>query len=101
MLFGANKDRGLRFDASFRPEIVTGGELGSAYVWDETAENPAPAMALATMNEGEFPVPIGVFQRLSKPSFESGVHAQLMAAAANKKQSLQELLRAGEIWEVS
>ena len=100
LLFGANNDKGLRFDASFRPEIVTGGDLGTAYVWDETAENPAPAMALATMSESEFPVPIGVFRRLIKPSFEAGVRAQIAAAQKDKTQTLNELLRVGEIWEV-
>ena len=101
LLFGPNKDKGLRFDANFRPEIVTGGDLGSAFVWDETAENAAPAMALATMSEAEFPVPVGVFRRREKPAFEVSVRSQIDAAKAKKQQSLRDLLYAGEIWDVS
>ena len=100
LLFGPQKDQGIAFDAQFRPYIVSGAELGKAYVWDETAETPAPAMALATMSETEFPVPIGVFRRREKPSFEAGVQAQLTAAKAKKQESLRDLLYAGEIWTV-
>jgi 2-oxoglutarate ferredoxin oxidoreductase subunit beta len=100
LLFGAQKDKGIAFDANFRPHIVTGADLGKAYVWDETAETPAPAMALATMSEAEFPVPIGVFRRREKPTFETGVQAQMTAAKSKKKESLRDLLYAGEIWDV-
>jgi 2-oxoglutarate ferredoxin oxidoreductase subunit beta len=100
LLFGPQKDKGIAFDAQFRPHIVTGPDLGKAYVWDETAETPAPAMALATMSETEFPVPVGVFRRREKPNFESGVQAQMAAAKAKKKESIRDLLYAGEIWDV-
>ena len=100
LLFGAKKDKGIAFDANFRPYIVTGADLGKAFVWDETAETPAPAMALATMNEAEFPVPIGVFRRREKTAFEVGVQAQIGAAKAKKKETIKDLLRQGEIWDV-
>jgi 2-oxoglutarate/2-oxoacid ferredoxin oxidoreductase subunit beta len=100
LLFGAGKQKGIAFDAQFRPQVVTGDELGKAYVWDETAETPAPAMALATMSETEFPVPIGVFRRREKATFDAGVHAQMTGAKAKKKESLRDLLYAGEIWDV-
>jgi 2-oxoglutarate ferredoxin oxidoreductase subunit beta len=100
LLFGAKKDKGIRFDKNFKPEIVTGASLGDAYVWDETNENPAPAMALATMSEATMPVPIGVFRRRDKPAFEVGVTAQVSQAKSKKQESLQQLLQAGEIWDV-
>ena len=58
-------------------------------------------MALATMSEAEFPVPIGVFRRREKATFEAGVQAQMAAATAKKKESLRDLLFAGEIWDVT
>jgi 2-oxoglutarate ferredoxin oxidoreductase subunit beta len=100
LLFGANKDKGIRFDSHFRPEIVTGSELGTAYVWDETAENPAPAMALATMDEAVMPVPVGVFRRRTRPTFESGVNQQIAVATARKPGSVRDLLLQGEVWTV-
>ncbi|MFM1872835.1 MAG: 2-oxoglutarate ferredoxin oxidoreductase subunit beta, partial [Planctomycetota bacterium] len=100
LLFGANKDKGIAFDAQFRPFVVTGADLGKAYVWDETAETPAPAMALATMSERDFPVPIGVFRRREKATFEAGIQAQIAAARQKKQESLKDMLFAGEIWDV-
>lgn len=100
LLFGANKDKGIAFDAHFRPFIVEGDDLGKAYVWDEMSDTPAPAMALATMDEEVFPVPIGVFRRQDKANFESGVNQQIETAVANNKQSLKDLIYAGETWDV-
>ena len=57
-------------------------------------------MALATMDEGKFPVPIGVFRRQDKPNFEQATVAQVNNAVANNKQSLKDLIYAGEIWDV-
>jgi 2-oxoglutarate ferredoxin oxidoreductase subunit beta len=101
LLFGANKDKGIRFDANFQPQLVTGAELGSAFVWDETAANAAPAMALATMSEVEFPVPVGVFRRRTKATFEAGVRSQIANARSKQQQSLHDLLYTGEIWDVT
>ena len=57
-------------------------------------------MALANMDEAHFPVPVGVFRRRVLPTFESGIRAQIDAAKQKKQQSLNDLLRQGEIWEV-
>jgi 2-oxoglutarate/2-oxoacid ferredoxin oxidoreductase subunit beta len=105
LLFGANKDKGIRFDRSFHPEVVQVGDggvpLSEVHVWDEGTDNPAPAMALATMSETTFPVPVGVFRRRSRPTFESGITSQIELAQSKKKQSLEELLLQGETWTVS
>ncbi len=101
LLFGPDKDRGIAFDAGFRPYLVSGADLGKAFVWDETSDTPAPAMALATMSETEFPVPIGVFRRRDKANFETRVQAQVASAREKKQESLRDLLYAGEIWDVS
>ncbi len=103
-LLFANKTKGIRFTREFTPEVIEigadGKNLGEVFVWDETAENPAPAMALATASEKDFPVPIGVFRRREKPSFESGVTAQVQQAKAKKPGSVQDLLVQGELWTV-
>jgi len=103
-LLFANKTKGIRFTREFTPEVIEvgadGKHLGEVFVWDETAENPAPAMALATASEKDFPVPIGVFRRREKPSFESGVTSQLQQARAKKPGSVQDLLVQGELWTV-
>lgn len=101
LLFGADHDKGIAFDADFRPYLVEGDDLGKAFVWDEAAESPAPAMALATMDEARFPVPIGVFRRQEKANYEQAVNLQVEHAKATTQQSLKDLLYSGELWDVS
>jgi 2-oxoglutarate ferredoxin oxidoreductase subunit beta len=104
LLFGRDKQKGIRFTKEFRPEIVEvgadGRHLDEVHVWDEHAQNPAPAMALASMSERDFPVPIGIFRSRQRPTFEEGVEAQLAQARSRKQESLKDLLYSGEIWTV-
>ncbi len=104
LLFGKDKQKGIRFNKEFVPEVVEigsdGRHLGEVHVWDEDCSSPAPAMALASMSEKDFPVPIGVFRRRQRPSFEQGVQAQMAEARSRKQESLKDLLHQGEIWTV-
>jgi len=97
VIFGADSNRGLRLNQDLRAEAVTIGENGvteaDVMVWDETDDNPARAMALASMPEATFPVPVGIFRNTSRPAFEDEVHAQVQSAQqARGDQSLQDLL---------
>jgi 2-oxoglutarate ferredoxin oxidoreductase subunit beta len=102
VIFGGEQKKGLRFGKNHQVEIVAlgaGVSESDLIVWDENAEDPGVAMALASMSETELPVPIGVFRRQVRPTFESGVHAQ-MAAATKRTETIDQLLRAGETWTV-
>jgi 2-oxoglutarate ferredoxin oxidoreductase subunit beta len=105
LVFGGEQKKGLRWTRGHKVEVVPVGEGGVApadlIVWDETAEDPALAMALASLPESVLPVPIGVFRRQLRPTFEEGVHAQVTAAKAKKAETIDELLRAGETWVVA
>jgi len=106
LLFGVEKKKGIRLDCNMRPEIVTLGENGATIddvlVWDEESDNPALTIALSEMSEDEFPVPIGVFRRCERPVFEDAVHEQIASAREQKgEESVDELLRRGDTWEVA
>ena len=100
LLFGEGHDKGIAFDENFQPYIVEGDDLSKAFVWDEAATSPAAAMALATMDEAVFPVPIGVFRRQERANYEQAVNLQVEHAKSTTQQSLKDLLYAGEIWDV-
>jgi len=100
LLFGKETQKGIAFDQNFQPYIVEGDGLSDAFVWDEAAESPAPAMALATMDEAIFPVPIGVFRRQEKVNYEQAVNLQVEHAKGVRQESLRDLLYAGETWRV-
>jgi len=105
LVFGGERRRGLRWTPDHKIEAVDVGNGGVAetdlIVWDETSEDPALAMALASLSEATLPVPIGVFRRQQRATFEAGVHAQLTQAAAKKTETVDQLLRAGETWVVA
>ncbi len=105
LLFGAEKNKGIRFDSNLRPEVieigVDGATIDDVFVWDEQAENLALPMALAEMSEQNFPVPIGCFVRRDRAAFETAVNEQLEHAREQRgEEDLDALLSRGETWVV-
>jgi len=107
LLFGKNKDKGIRITKSFSPEVVEVGEgegkvpLSEIAVHDETAENPAYAFMLSRMEWPEYPVPLGVLRKVSRPTYEDLVHAQKEKMVATRgKGDISKLLRSGETWVI-
>lgn len=102
--FGKDGNKGLRLNAELQPEVVTVGVDGvtesDVMVWDVADPSPARAMALSSMSETAFPVPIGVFRDVARPAFEDAVRAQLNAAKEKGTSSLQSLLEGPDTWRV-
>jgi 2-oxoglutarate ferredoxin oxidoreductase subunit beta len=102
--FGKDREKGIRFrDEGL--EVVRVGEGGvteeDLLVHDESRPRPSRAFILSRMEPPEFPVPIGVFRSVRRPTFEGATHAQV--AAAREKEGagdLAVLLREGDVWEV-
>jgi 2-oxoglutarate ferredoxin oxidoreductase subunit beta len=102
MVFGKERDKGIRVDG-LRPEVVElGGDIGVAdlLVHDET--DPEIAYMLSRMFYPDFPVPMGVLRRVSRPTHDQLVTAQIDDAVAKHGQGdLSKLLFSGETWTVS
>ncbi len=104
LLFGANRQRGLRLDPrSLSLEVVTlgagGVELGDILVHDET--NPTLGYLLARMPFPKFPVALGVLHATQRETYEERLQAQRRVAEAKAgHQDLQQLLRGGNTWTV-
>jgi 2-oxoglutarate ferredoxin oxidoreductase subunit beta len=96
--------RGIAFDENLCPLLVDVRPDGSSdrevVVWDEASPNPAAAMALANMSEAEMPVPIGVFRKVERATFEAGTRHQIARAQERNAESLDDLLTGGETWVV-
>jgi 2-oxoglutarate ferredoxin oxidoreductase subunit beta len=95
--------RALRLGARLEPESVDVAAVDESSLprWDEHAPTAALAAALARMSETEMPVPIGVFRDVPRPAFEDDVVGQVDAAAAKRKESIEELLAGVETWDVT
>jgi len=69
MIFGANRDKGIRLNG-MEPEVVTLGNgvtEADLLVHDESAKEPSLAYLLSRMRQPDFPEPIGVFRCVEKP----------------------------------
>ncbi len=104
LIFGKEKNRGIRIGAGLRPEVV---ELGSGVgpesllVHDEKADSPTLAYLLAQMGEPDYPVPLGVYRAVEKPVYEDLLVEQIeMAVTKMGKGNLASLLASGDTWLV-
>lgn len=108
MIFGAEKNKGIRLNG-LQPEVVTIGENGISvadlWVHDETDPDATRTQILSRMWWPDFPVPVGVFRRVPRPTHDQLLVEQVESAkaarAAKGPIDLQKLLAAGETWTVS
>lgn len=102
MVFGRNKDKGVRLNERFEPEVVQLGEqytVNDLIVYD--ARSKALAMMISSMEHPYFPTPMGIIRQVSAPTYTEGLMAQIEAAQAQKgKGDLHKLYRAADLWEV-
>jgi 2-oxoglutarate ferredoxin oxidoreductase subunit beta len=104
MIFGRDRDRGIRYHDEGL-EVVKLGENGATeadlLVHDETRERPSRGFQLAQMREPEFPVPIGVFWDVERPTFEREMSEQMARALRDEGAGdLAKALSEGDVWEV-
>jgi 2-oxoglutarate ferredoxin oxidoreductase subunit beta len=104
MIFGKDRDKGIRL-RGLRPEVVTIGENGitesDLLVHDEAADEPYLALMLSRMFWPEFPVPVGVFRAVPRPTHDQLTDQQIAAAIASTGEGdLATVLASGETWTV-
>jgi 2-oxoglutarate/2-oxoacid ferredoxin oxidoreductase subunit beta len=104
MLFGANRDRGIRLKG-LHPEVVTLGDgisESDLLHHDEDSEDPTHAMMLDYMAYPDYPVPVGVFRAIQRPTYDELMADQIDQAQGRQgRGDIDALLRAGHTWEVT
>jgi len=105
MVFGKARDKGIRL-RGLRPEVVQLGKDGvteaDLLVHDEAADDPAYAFMLSRMTAPEFPVPLGIFRRVGRPTHDQLLQGQIDDAIAVRGEGdLRKLLFGGETWQAS
>jgi 2-oxoglutarate ferredoxin oxidoreductase subunit beta len=105
LLFGKGKSKGIRMRGTQMETVEVGAAAGpppACLVWDETLESPATAFLAAHLLPPVFPTAIGVFRNVERPTYESGVTAQIAheieRLGAGK---LEDVLRQGDTWTVA
>ena len=106
MRFGKKGEKGIALDG-FHAKVVNVGEGGVSedelLVHDANAEEPHLAFLLSRLDAPEFPVPIGVFRDVKRPTYDAGVRKQVESAQdrAGGLPDMNELYNAGNTWKVS
>jgi len=102
MRFGKDRKFGIRLK-DLKPEVVRVDEVGeeALLVHDEVNPEPTLAYLLTRMKNPEFPVPIGVFRSVEKPTYDELMMEQIEAAVARQGEGeLEAILRGTDSWTV-
>lgn len=105
LIFGVNRDKGVRLNHLGQPEVV---ELGKGIseddllFHDEKADDPSLAFLLANMRYPVYPEPMGVLRAVQRPTYDESVNQQV-ADVTEKMGSgnLESLFHSGDTWEVT
>ena len=104
LIFGKDRNKGIRLKG-MTPEVVTLGENGvteqDLIVHDETLADSTYAFLLSRFEPPHFPVPLGVFRSIQRPTYEDMLTAQIKKAKEKKSSELKNLLYGSETWTVA
>jgi 2-oxoglutarate ferredoxin oxidoreductase subunit beta len=103
LVFGKDRNKGIRLNG-LKLEVV---ELGNGItesdllVHDAHAADSNLAYMLARMDYPDFPVPVGVFRSVAKPTYDELLEAQVQDSISRMGPgNLEKLLNSGDTWIV-
>jgi 2-oxoglutarate ferredoxin oxidoreductase subunit beta len=102
LVFGKNRDRGIRLASRFEPEVVQlGGAVGEEDLLVHDEQGPAGySFMLAQLAPPGFPMPVGVIRRVQAPSFERALRDQIDEVTRKLGPGeLEQVISSGDIWE--
>jgi 2-oxoglutarate ferredoxin oxidoreductase subunit beta len=99
--FGKQLEHGVRLNG-FQPEVVENADGDDGLlVHDSGMDDPALANILVGMDYPAFPVPVGIFRNVQRPTFDGLLAKQVEDARAKTLADFSKILAGGETWEVS
>ena len=105
MVFGKNRDRGIRMKGTLPEVIRLGPETGltedDCLVHDVHEKDPSVAFMLARMEYPDFPQPVGIFRDVERATYEDLMAHQIEEAVARQgRGQLHKLIHSGDMWVV-
>ena len=100
LIFGKEKDKGVRMNG-MQPEVVSLADVDTSELLVHNEHSGHLAYLLSRMNMPEFPVPMGVFRAVERPTYAESVIAQTEEAISKKgRGTLESLFDAPDKWTV-
>jgi 2-oxoglutarate ferredoxin oxidoreductase subunit beta len=103
LIFGKNRNKGIRLRDMHLDVVELGDGVGESdlIVHNEKSRDSYLAYMFARMEYPEYPVPIGVFRDIEKPTYEDLMTGQIEGAIAKMGPgNLEKLINSGETWTV-
>jgi 2-oxoglutarate ferredoxin oxidoreductase subunit beta len=105
MLFGKEKDKGLRLNG-LRLEVVNLGDKGVSekdiLIHDAHEEDPTLHMMLVRMERPNFPVAMGVIRQVDHSTYNDRIMEQIKETASNSQfKTVDDLLNSGDTWKIN
>lgn len=103
LIFGKDRNKGIRMNGLKLEVVDLGNGVSESDLLVHDVYSPEPHLAnmLARMDYPDFPVPIGLFRSLAKPTYDELMEAQVKDAISRRgKGDLEKLLNAGDVWVV-
>ena len=103
LIFGKDHDKGLRLKGTNLEVVKLGDGITEAdlLVYDEKDPNPTLAYLLSGMSYPDFPVPLGVFRNIQKPTYDELMKGQLeRSKQLFGEGDLEKLFNTGDTWVV-
>jgi 2-oxoglutarate ferredoxin oxidoreductase subunit beta len=103
LVYGKNRDKGLRLNGTNLEVVTLGNGITESDLLVYNEEDPSPVMAylVSALEFPHFPVPVGVFRNISKPTYDELMAGQIQKSIDVYGQgNLEKLLNAGDTWVV-
>ena len=103
IVFGNNRDKGVRLTGTGEIEIVSLSEVkeDDLLFHDESRDDPSHAFQLAQLRWPNAPEPMGVFRSVAKTTYNEAVETQYQDRLKKAGQgNLDALFNSGDTWEV-
>ena len=101
MLFGEEHPRGIAFENGVPHVVDAQKNAAKVQVHDVKLPSASVAFALSRMSRPDFPVPIGVFRNIERPSYDKLLNEQMNEASERSgKADIEKLLKSGQTWKV-
>ncbi len=103
LLFGENDEKGIILDG-LTPKVVDVSDANRDQILIHNIHDETGVMTglLAQFNYPDFPVPVGIFRSILKPSYDQMLNDQIKQAQEKSGVgTLDELLNEGTTWEIA
>jgi len=102
MIFGKNRDKGLKLDGLKLKVVKLGNGITEKDILVHDCEENIPGIhtMLANMRYPGYPVALGVIRCVSAPTYDMSLKSQIVKVQKDSKiKNVDDLLRSGSTWE--